>query len=155
MTEEIIGYKYFPDKIEITDPCYDKDVWCRINNFPIIPGEYECYIVVANNEETGSWGNRVAKIGIRMDHADTFEKKGFIGVDGGLAGFFINKPDYSDDEWKEFCHKIEEGNTWIFDEGFFSSSGYGDGSYSVYAGYKNGKIVEVLIDFGIEDDEEE
>lgn len=148
MTETIVGTKYFPEKIEITDPCYDKDVWCRINDFPISAGTYECYVQVANNSETGGWGKRVAKIGIRKENACDYKRVGNIGVDAGLAGFFIDKPDYDDNQWMEFCNKINnEKQAWIFDEGFFSSSGYGDGGYDVYAGYSNGKITEVYIEF--------
>ena len=154
MKEIIYGTKEFPEKIDITDPCYDKDVWCRINNFPIKPGEYTCYACIADNEETRGWGERVSRIGIRMGDADRYERKGLIGVDAGLAGFFIDKPDYNSAEWKEFCGKINfDQRVYLFDEGFFSESGYGDGAYNVYAGYKDGNIVEVYIEFiGEEDD---
>lgn len=136
-----------PDKIDITDPCYNKDVWCRINNFPITAGIYACYIDVANDEETCGWGERVARIGIRKDRATHFEEKGTIGVDAGLAGFFVNKPDYNDKEWNEFVNMTCTGKAWKTDNGFFSESGYGDGAYRVYAGYKDGEVVEVYIDF--------
>lgn len=150
MTEQIIGTKEFPNKIDITDPCYDKDVWCRINNFPISAGTYECYIKIADNEETNGWGERVARIGIRKEKPDHYEYKGNIGVDAGLAGFFINKPDYDDKQWKDFVYR--EGKAWIIDDGFYSDSGYGDGGYNVYTGYRNGEVVEVFIEF-IEEDE--
>lgn len=153
MTEQIIGTKEFANKIDITDPCYNHDVWRRINNFPIPAETYECYIVIADNEETNGWGNRVARIGIRKGKADHWELKGTIGVDAGLAGFFINKPDYTDEQWNEFVYR--EGKAWIIDDGFYSSSGYGDGSYDVYAGYKDGEMVEVFIDFIEEEEYEE
>ena len=141
MAKKIIGKKDFPDKIDITDPCYNKNVWCRINDFPISAGTYECYI----HEKDTSWGRRVARIGICKEKADRYEQKGSIGVDAGLAGFFINKPDYDDDQWDDFVYR--EGKAWIINDGFYSSSGYGDGCYEVYAGYKNNEIVEVYIDF--------
>ena len=157
MTEQIIGTKEFLDKIDITDPCYNKDVWCRINNFPISAGTYECYVRMADNEETGGWGERVARIGIRKDKADRYVRKGSIGVDAGLAGFFNNKPDYTDEQRSEFVYR--DGNAWIIEDGFYSTSGYGDGAYDVYIGRKEKDIVEVYIDFiGKEDlyeDEEE
>ena len=146
MIENIYGHKEFPAQIDITDPCYNKNVWCRINNFPISAGKYECYTIMANNNETKGWGNRVARIGIRKENATTYKRIGSIGVDAGLAGFFDNKPDYNDEEWMTFCNR--SGNdAWIIDEGFYSSSGYGDGCYEVYAGYKNGEVVEMYIDF--------
>ena len=152
MTEHIHGTIELPNKIDITDPCYSKDVWCRINNFPIVPGTYECYTVEADNEETGGWGNRIARIGIRIDKATHYERKGSIGVDAGLAGFFIDKPDYTDDEWYKICDEMCDKKVSLATDHFFSSSGYGDGGYDVYAGFKDGILVEVLIEF-IEEEE--
>ena len=148
MTEVIYGTMYIPGKVDITDPSYNKDVWCRVNNFPIPSGEYECYAQIKNSDETGGWGERVSRIGIRRDKADMYEYKTNIGVDAGLAGFFIDKPDYTDEQWIDFCHKLNYDELVYLDErGFFSSSGYGDGEYDVIAGYKNGEIVELYIDF--------
>ena len=147
MIEKVYGTIDLPDKIDITDPCYNKDVWCRINNFPISAGKYTCYIKVANNSETSGFGKRVARIGIRKDKADRYSRKGSIGVDAGLAGFFVNKPNYNDNEWMEFCERISSDKAWLIDNGFYSESGYGDGCYGVYAGYKDGEVVEVYIDF--------
>ena len=152
MTEYNCGSINLPDKIDITDPCYDKDVWCRINNFPIAPGKYKCYAQTLDNEEPEGWGTRVSRIGIRRDKAEYYEFKGSIGVDAGLAGFFVNKPDYTDEEWAEFCGNLDTSKVvYLTEDSFFSDSGYGDGSYSVYAGYKNGEIVEVYIEFIGED----
>ena len=75
------------------------------------------------------------------------EEIGSIGVDAGLAGFFMNKPDYTDEQWTEFCESIREGDAWIKDEGFFSSSGNGDGCYGVYAYKQNGEITALEIRF--------
>lgn len=72
---------------------------------------------------------------------------GSIGVDAGLAGFFMNKPDYTDDEWSDFCDYIRNGDAWIKNEGFFSSSGNGDGCYPVYAYKQNGEITALEIRF--------
>lgn len=147
MKEIICGKKTFPNKIDITDPCYTRNVWCRINEVPITAGEYECYVKEKSNKETGGWGKRVAKIGIRKEKADNYTKIGYIGVDAGLAGFFFDKPDYTDDQWDELCNMVCNGNAWMVDCGFFSESGYGDGSYNVYVGHKDGEVVEVFIDF--------
>ena len=153
MTEVIYGTKEFLDKIDITDPCYDKMTWCRINDFKIPAGTYECYTHEASNEETRGWGKRVARIGIRRGSADRYVEIGSIGVDAGLAGFFNDKPDYTDNEWLEFVDRVDKGRAWIIDDGFYSESGYGDGGYPVYAGYKNGVLVEIYIDF-IQEEEE-
>lgn len=150
-----IGYKYFAESVDITDPCYDKDVWCRMNDVKIKPGEYKCvawmrpYTFTYEGKEYDD--TRVAIIGIYLDgivpDEDKMEEIGEIGVDAGLAGFFNNKPDYTDDEWSAFCASIRNGSAWIKEEGFFSSSGYGDGCYPVNAFRMNEKIVALEIRF--------
>lgn len=139
-------------EIDITDPCYDKDTWCRITK-PIIPGVYVGKAEIT--DETSGWGKRVLNLSIIKEGVPEDRIKysgraiGSIGVDAGLAGFFINKPDYICDEkrneWKEFCewlwHDEVNGDEKIHvcteDSpakcvGFFTSSGYGDGEYPVY-----------------------
>lgn len=158
---EIVGSKVFGPKIEITDPCYDHSVWCRMNDVEIVPGTYDCVVDIADE---GVWGHRVAHIMIFHESIgdaiwdeviSEMSPIGDIGVDAGLAGFFENKPDYTDEEWHDFCNAIEKGQCWIFDEGFFSSSGYGDGGYTVWAAYdRNGTINALEIEF-IRDDEDD
>ena len=150
------GRKYFGEMVDITDPCYDKDTWCRMTK-RIVPGDYE---LLYNEEDEGAWGTRVSEIAIfneKYNFADTsVSYLGTIGVDAGLAGFFNNKKDYNDSEWMEFCEKLRNhSNVWDFDDGFFSESGYGDGEYSVWA-YRTAddKIVGISITF-IEEYEEE
>lgn len=149
MKKTVIGTRHFGDMIDITDPCYNRDVWCRINGVKIIPGDYECVIWGSDELE---WGERVGIIGIYLGGVvpsqDKMEYIGSIGVDAGLAGFFENKPDYSDEEWGKFCNTIGHCDAYIFDEGFCSSSGYGDGEYDVMAyGVKPGEISALEIRF--------
>lgn len=157
--EKVIGTRMFGNRVDITDPCYDHEVWCRKNDVEIVPGEYECYVEIWDNSQTGGWGDRVAKIGIRRlgSAAVTSENLGVVGVDAGLAGFFENKRDFTDDEWREFCQFVDKDDekAWLVAEGFFSSSGYGDGAYPVYAfSDSTGRVVALEIWF-IYDDEED
>ena len=39
MRKAKIGVMDFHGSVDITDPCYDKDVWCRMNNVKISEGE--------------------------------------------------------------------------------------------------------------------
>ena len=149
----IIGKKFFQKgTISVTDPCYDSFTWCRIDNLPIKEGTYVCSVV---EEDKGEWGKRVTSIWLEPDIGNltlarnAYKRIGAIGVDAGLAGFFQNKPDYNDDEWAAFCDNMKpEENAWIVEEGFYSSSGYGDGSYPVY-GVKNnrGEYIALMIKF--------
>lgn len=129
LTKHLIDTKHFEGVVDITDPCYSKTVWCRMET-TVRNGEYDCVIWC---DEEGT----VAIIGIYQDgivpSQQLMKEIGEIGVDAGLAGFFMNKPDYTDEQWSEFCDSVRYGNAWIRDEGFFSCSGDGDGCYPVYA----------------------
>lgn len=124
------GTKYFGETVDITDPCYDKDVWCRMTA-KIIPGNYNCNVMMCDN--------RIAKIFIvkEGENAEHEMPIGCIGVDAGLAGFFNDKPDYSDGEWEQLCDVLNRRDemgylpAYFNDCGFFSSSGWGDGVYAV------------------------
>ena len=39
MRKTKIGVMDFHGSVDITDPCYNKDVWCRMNNVKISEGE--------------------------------------------------------------------------------------------------------------------
>lgn len=139
--------------VDITDPCYDKDVWCRMT-VNCEPGTYKGYVEMFDE---GKWGQRVATISIfkgeKIWGIEEMELIGNIGVDAGLAGFFNNKPDFNDDKWNEFCDKINEGNAWNLYNGIFSLSGYGDGSYNVYANEERNAFTIVFIEEDYEDEE--
>ena len=95
------------------------------------PGTWYGYATISDE---GEWGDRVAILCIylddRKDPEPFWELIGNIGVDAGMAGFFRDKPDYTDEEWYQFDHrKCYTG----LDYGVVSESGYGDGGYDVYA----------------------
>lgn len=145
------------DTLDVTDPCYDKDVWCRMT-VPIAPGKFNY-----RAELVDYWGERVSALRIVSADIDCIPNRGRvignIGVDAGLAGFFDHKPDYDDDKWAEICEFINhDENCYEVDEktplgcvGVFSSSGIGDGGYNVYEllddnGYRCGYEIEFLED---------
>lgn len=157
MRRKKIGIMDFHGSVDITDPCYDRDIMCRMNDVQIANGEYSCYIWRSTESyecdgKTITY-HPVGAIGIYKDgeipRQKDMEQIGGIGVDAGLAGFFHNKPDYGDNEWKEFCERIEgENHTgWITEDGFYSSTGFGDGYYPVYAYYTNNLITALEIRF--------
>ena len=148
----IIGYKTFGGKIDITDPSYEGYVCWRINDISIVPGTYECSIKYDEDIR------RVTTIGIYLNSAKDFDRTtmdriGDIGVDVGMAGFFENKPDFNDEQWSEFCNILSaKEKAWLTDLGFWSESGYGDGRYAVYASIdENGNYDALEIEFINED----
>ena len=133
----------FHGSVDITDPCYDRDVTCRLNDVKIKPGEYQCLASHDYSEAHDYLGNpykvdHIRLIGIyhngvipRRRDMRVFDG---IGVDAGLAGFFHNKPDYNDEAWSKFCDNLcASSSAYLDDAGFYSSSGFGDGYYPVYA----------------------
>lgn len=132
--------KFTSNKLDVTDPCYDKNVWCRMT-VDIVPGVYDYEIVT---DESDGWGQRCRYISILREGAESVRRGlvvGTIGVDAGLAGFFENKPDYDDDAWVNVCENIHGHPSVVATdkdskepfgcECVFCSSGYGDGEYEV------------------------
>ena len=93
------------NKIDVTDPCYDSDVWCRKQVF-ITPGKY-IYTVKLEQEQNCEI---VSQLKIQLKNAKSgvrsIREVGTIGVDAGLAGFFEDKPDYNDEDWKKVVDMI-------------------------------------------------
>jgi hypothetical protein len=149
-----IGTFTLGNEVDITDPCYDYDTWCRMTT-ECKPGEYTAYIKVSN---TGDWGNIVEYIAIYKDnetdyaHNGQMHTIGSIGVDSGCAGFFNNKPNYNDEEWYSLVDEMNpnENNVYVMPYGIFSDSGYGDGEYWVYANKERSAFGIRFIDDGNE-----
>lgn len=155
--KKLCGKLNFTGTLDVTDPCYRKDVWCRINNVSIKPGEYQC---IAWLFDRGDWRNRVAEMGIFLNGIIPVRTKwerypGRIGVDAGLAGIFENKPDFTSDQWNEVCSLCDKAGYPLvivqdgpLFKGFFTSSGHGDGEYALLV-CKNetGEIVAMKIVF--------
>ena len=152
---EYVGTIELGTKVDITDPCYNKDVWCRMTT-DCEPGEYKGYVEMSDE---GDWGMRVSSVSIfkgnKIWGIEEMEYIGNIGVDAGLAGFFNNKPDFSDKEWYDLCNKVENGHAWNLYNGIFSYSGYGDGGYNVYANEERNAFTIVFIEDEDEYDEDE
>lgn len=155
---EFIGsFENKTGKMDVTDPCYDKDSCCR-SKFLCLPGKYNVYIDI---RVCRGWGTRVHSLRIVHDEYDgknkfsTWKPKlmrySSVFVDAGLCGFFDNKPDYKSDNfgnlgkydklnpktWGQVCDLVRNKEFAVLSYGAFSSSGIGDGSYPIYIWYGN------------------
>lgn len=155
MEKILIGKKDFKGHVDITDPCYERDVWCRTNGLPIREGTYVCSVEVADDDETGGWGNRVASLWIEPDVNLALSPKAYkkiceIGVDSAMAGVFESPAELPRELLAEVSEKIydQPGMAMIIDQGIVSKSGYGDGVYPVF-GVKNngGELIALYIQF--------
>lgn len=140
-----IGKIFIDGKIDVTDPCYARDVWCRMNDIEIKKGEYTAAVWM--HDKT------VGILGIYYDGIVPEQGKreylGEIGVDAGLAGFVKTGTEITDKEWPSFCDRIyaSKKDAWLLDWGVISVSGEGDGGYDVYAYRTNGDITALEIQF--------
>lgn len=155
--------------IDATDPSYGICI-DRVNNIKICNGTYECYAVYETKEP-----NHVARCRLVLDDKKTMKKvlrdmswheylpedmfwreySPTVGVDSGIAGFFVNKPDFNEEEWDKFCDDFDDNShKFIYENnagdsfGFCTESGYGNGIYSVWIIRNNeGKITALEIRF--------
>lgn len=94
------------NQLRVTDPCYTKGTWCAGVLENILPGSWIAEKVVASNEETGGWGDRIAELciwhGDYIGNVDAHELTEIhVGVDSGQAGFF-DESQYPEGETGEY-----------------------------------------------------
>ena len=142
-----VGDLTLDNKVDITDPCYNKDVWCRMTA-GCVPGVYKGYANIS--EEDGSKG-RVVSLSIYLDGevvplSQMYLLNKDIGVDSGMCGFFNDKPDYNGPKWDEFINSLEGWGYYSLSNGILANSGYGDGVYNVYTNKESTAFTVVFIE---------
>jgi hypothetical protein len=140
--------------VDVSDPCYDTGVGCRATKIPTRNGTYTATVIkTGHGEEEG----RCKVLEAVLDDAkgEWVQTEHDIGVDSGQAGIFDSKY-YKDDQvgrkWKKkqpeednmeicedepwysmccdlTCGKMHAG---VVPYGAVSSSGYGDGGYTLW-----------------------
>lgn len=169
--------------LRISDPCYDRNVWCCGTIEDCMPGTWEAAILT---KDEGVWGERVSVLTARhvtgpkhtainqavCNGTGTWHSCDFdVGVDSGQAGIF-DDAHYQDntvfepgtecnqdfgDLWYSYCCSLTLSRTkaGVLPYGAVASSGYGDGGYEcIKHRNKEGKVDFVFIIF-IGDDEED
>jgi hypothetical protein len=170
MDTKFIGTFELTDKnVIISDPCYEKGVWCQ--------GKLD-------NVKTGTWNavvkeedSRIAQlIAYHSDISDIdslnrkWKRQSFsICVDSGQAGFFqedkfrngatsLDLPDYfnndeeaeNEERWYGVCCNITLSRQMagVLEGGVVATSGYGDGCYTLYTVVdKNKEVIAMKIIF--------
>lgn len=163
--------------LRVSDPCYNRDVWCCGTIDKCRPGVWEAAVL---KTDEGDWGERIAVLAVRYRdggpkfnainramcnatkawHECPFE----VGVDSGQAGFF-DEAHYRDDTVisKTITEQSGIGDLWyrhccdvtltrlsagIIPYGVVSSSGYGDGGYTAIKHLdRNGRVDFAFIVF--------
>ena len=85
------------DRVRVTDPCYDMDVWCAGTLTGVHPGTY--IPLMRRVVDGGGWGTRVARLeawleGVNPTYDQLTHENIDVGVDGGQAGIF-DEPYYA------------------------------------------------------------
>jgi hypothetical protein len=167
------------DKVRVSDPCYDNDVWCKTMLTGVLPGKFK---VEVERSDEGDWGNRVARLFVKHEdytHLNNWEDHSDIGVDSGQAGIFCESSYRNDiiaeniitpesdfhivfdgegEKWYEKMCKftLSKDQSGIYETGVVTSSGYGDGSYPLEViRESNGYIVGMMITYISPEDEVE
>ena len=144
-----------------SDPCYTTDVWCMstVNNVRKGTWLADSNIETVGSWGERNVDLTVHHSGIKINESDWEEISGSFGVDSGQFGFFdrdhyrkaasvkdmpkydfggdylTDNRDRDGDIWYHACCKITLDNpeSWgALPNGVVSSSGFGDGSYTVY-----------------------
>ena len=160
----------------VSDPCYSLGTWCQTKLENVLAGNY--YVDVIRDDEDPKDSRNWGLVVIHEDYVDKKKRwytYGDIAVDSGQAGIFDLASYRNDEIFKGNTSKFagegfnvredEEGEFWYshmcdltlytkqswgsYDAGVVSSSGWGDGMYPLKIQKEKGKIVGILIDFGI------
>lgn len=163
-------------KLRISDPCYDKNVWCcgTLNNCET--GTWSSFIIYSDE---GQWGVRVAENfavfgDVTIDEAQKIydesnwkDSKITVGVDSVQCGIFDDSEypdgdtgDYGDNSsfYGKCCNATlngdNQGNVIRF--GTVSRTGFGDGSYECFfTGEDNISAIRVVFIENFDNLEEE
>jgi hypothetical protein len=160
-----IGSLTLGNKVVISDPCYDSDVWCILKDLPVVPGTYEAHI------EFDTESMRVLSLTVwHKDYlpdeatcADEEYLPDTIGVDSGQAGiydadYFYHYHDravYTSDAYNDWytaacsCTTSDTNYADIMDDScVISRSGWGDGSYALSVNRNdNGDIIAITVSY--------
>ena len=163
--------------VRVSDPCYDRKTWCAGTIDGVKKGEWVAEAISFNE---GEWGNRIGYLiafhkDYKFDIDKTREVANFqVGVDSGQAGIYDDKYFKDDKVFAKFTNKDRKYDqiicpedvwySWNCDKtlvkpsagiipfGCVSSSGYGDGGYECSFIKEEGKVVAIVINYGLEEE---
>lgn len=147
------------ETVEVMDPGYDDDVPFVVTVDDMTPGVYELF-VSKNRTRTRVMASMLIHNEYKDDDLEYNMIPNAISVDAGLAGYFVDKPNFNDEEWRsfidEFITDYARDQVYTCPWGMFTNTGYGDGVYDVciIKERKHGRIVGVAIFFMDQEDYE-
>lgn len=132
------------ESVNITDPCFHKGTWYR-QDINVVPGTYKVYYKKIQGRIVNL--KAVNSAMTAEDRADLYTVlSNDIEVTSGLFGIFVDKPDYSPEEWLEMWDDVDnspttllcsDGSEMRFRGGLIPIS---NGMYTVYVKKRNDQI---------------
>lgn len=153
------GFNVESGQIVITDPCYNKDDLTLGQVLPAINGMWEMYVSIVDD-------NVDSVLFINKDYSSreyikdyNFKTVGFIIVESGrLTVCDYEKYEDTPDEYEKYCNQTSSVTLSGIVENYagVTSTGFGDGKYSINGATLNDKYYAINVDFiNIEDDKED
>lgn len=135
-------------------------------------GNRNAYLVAVHKDYTSEdlkWTRHKGEVGVDSGQAGIFDMETYrndsiassIGLGDGDISFFSKAPwDTMNPEeepgavwYKAMCSRTLGNQQWgSYDKGVVSSSGLGDGGYTLYVARVNRKVVGFVIDYGIDEE---
>lgn len=129
MTLKNVGTLYVPGRIDITDPYQKKNLksWASFSK-PMEEGNYDCFISRVDG--------RISSIRIVKEDVlfvVDWKLQCRLVTESKLLGFFVDKKDFSTDEWISFVEVFKQSDKdyCLDDNDFFANSGRGCKSYKL------------------------
>jgi hypothetical protein len=164
---EVLGYVELSDKVIVSDPGYDRGLWCMKTDFPVKSGRYKAQVVYIDD---GDFGVYVSGIMLVHEEYEQMQLTGWedvdadIGIDNGQCGIFDdaiypqtenhpdNEPFY--DECCELTMGEKQAGLLKSRRGIVSSGGYGDGLCALRTISQDGEHVAMMLEFIVLVDED-
>lgn len=158
MEKQVGKVNFTKGHVTITDPCYDRKItWCTAEVDNVFKGEWEASVEM---KDCGSaWGDRVTRLILKVPGQEIVESTRLpndVCVDSGTCGIFEDKPDYDHySGWDAICDEMGVKDYGLAStsnafrcNGAWSSSGYGDGSYTAIIGTnEDAEVVQIIVEY--------
>ena len=163
-----IGKMRLSKNVVVSDPSYDRDVWCMTELSNVKPGIWTVHAAI---DTIDSWGERCYVIELCHETVDRDEELAWtdhfeLGVDSGTmsvidSAYYQKDPGPSPgilpettakDRFLNKCFNLTDNRAGILKNGnkcvgAVCSSGIGDGGYPLYVVEEDGEIVAMKISF--------
>lgn len=167
MVRSLIGEIDLGNIVSVSDPCYDRSIWCRTTLKDVMPGRWKVFACI---DTLDSWGRRCYIIELYHESIqdscideNAWKTYGIVGVDSGTMSVFndlhyrringradkFENNQLARDAFLDKCYKLADSYAGIFEVegkgvGVVCSSGIGDGGYPFYVHVGKDKYYDAI-----------